>query len=169
MGQINFPNGSSGFARESTKLHKLFSSTGLQYSNDAPINYVETIAASSGGVSPSTITPYGVSYIAVAVGNPSTSPLLATMGAPIPGVSKTIVFTSTAAYANTLDISLSGAALVGTSGLNFIAFSSLAEQTQTVNLMGITTALWNVQSVDSTLGTFGLATGIRGTTAARTS
>lgn len=173
MGQINFPDGSSGFVKDSTTFHKLFTSTGLQYSNDVPLNYVETITCSSGGVSPSTITPYGISYITVATGDPSTSPRLVSIGNPIPGVEKTIIFASTAAYVNTLDVDLgadSGVGhITGSTTARFIAFSTLASEFQAVTLMGLTTALWGVKCVDSTVGGFGSAAGIRSLTAARTS
>ena len=137
------------------------------------VNTVETLTASSGGVSPSSMVNYGVSLIAVAAGDPSTSPLLAYLAPPLTGVEKTIIFATTVAYINTLDVDLGIGVgvghLTGTTSARFIAFSSLAAEYQTVNLIGLSTALWGVISVDSTVGGFGAAAGIRSLTAARTS
>jgi hypothetical protein len=172
---LNTQNGSTEF--------KIAGSTGLLYSQEKPVfmpastvfnpYYVETLTASSGGVTPSTATAYGVTLINCAAGDLSTSPRLITLAAPITGVEKTIVFGSTAAYINTLDVDLGGDAgvahITGSTTARFIAFSSLATEYQTVTLVGLSTALWGVKSVDSTVGGFGVATGIRSATAARTS
>lgn len=159
------------------------SATGLLYSEGVPIfmpstastNFdpyrLETISWSSGGLDVSTATPYGITFIDAnsAAGDPSTSPATLTLAAPLPGVKKTIIIDTTVAYINTIDVALSGATLIGTSGDNYIAFSSLGTATQSVSLIGITTALWGVESCNSTLLFFGAATGIRSATAARTS
>jgi hypothetical protein len=153
--------------------YKAYFKGGKVYNQSVPLSYVETLTCSSGGVSPSTATAYGVTRVNVAAGDPSTSPRLITLGVPIPGVEKTIIFASTAAYVNTLDVDLGAGAGVGhltdSTTARFIAFSSLATEWQTVKLVGLSTALWGVLAVDSTIGGFGVATGIRSLTAARTS
>lgn len=146
--------------------HKLFGTDGSFYLKHRP----ETLSWSSSGFDVSTMSPYGLTYISMGGTDPSTSPALAYLGAPKPGIEKTIVFGTTAAYINTVDVDLgSGVRVNGTSDGRFIAFSSLGEDYQSITLIGLTTALWGVKCVDSTLGGFGVATGIRATTAARTS
>jgi hypothetical protein len=119
------------------------------------------------------MTSYGISWVQIAAGDPSTSVRLATMGAPRTGVTKTIVFATTVAYINTLDIDVGAGVgvghITGSTTARYIAFSTLATEYQTVNLVGLSTALWGVMSVDSTVGGFGSAEGIRSLTAARTS
>jgi len=133
-------------------------------------DYFETIAWSSLGVTPSSMTAYGVTAITVASGNPSTSPFTITVGAPITGTMKTIIVDSTAAYINSIDLNLgTGVRIDGTSDNQFIAFSSLATAPQTLQMVGISTSQWKVVSVNSTVGMWGLATGIRGATVVRTS
>ena len=102
-------------------------------------------------------------------GDPSTSPALLYLPAPQVGVEKTIIVGSTAAYVNTIDVDLgSGVRVQGSSDGRFIAFSSLAGDYQSLTLLGLSTALWAVKAVNST-AVFGAATGIRATTAARSS
>jgi len=158
----------------STAAHTLVSTTDTQtLSGKTIVNAIETLTASSGGVTPSTMTAYGIARVNVAVGDPSTSPLLASLAAPIAGVEKTIIFATTVAYVNTLDVDLGigvGVAhLTNTTDARFIGFSTLATEWQAVTLIGLSTALWGVKSVDSTVGGFGTAAGIRSLTAARTS
>lgn len=150
---------------------KVVDSTGrLLQKGEVPMNYVETINWSSGGLSVSTAPAYGVTYISMTGTDPSSSPRTLTLGTPIAGVSKTIILDSTAAWANTIDIDLGPDAGVDGSTTNrFIAFSTLGEVQQAVNLVGITNALWGVASVASTVGNWGTPTGIRSLTAARTS
>lgn len=137
------------------------------------VNDIETLTASSGGVTPSTMVANGISRIQVATGDPSTSPLLVYLAAPITGVEKTIMFETTAAYINTLDIDLGATVgvghITGSTTARFIGFSTLATEFQAVTLIGLSTALWGVKTVDSTVGGFGSAAGIRSLTAARTS
>ena len=136
-------------------------------SND---KYVEVINWSSAGLSVSTGTAYGVTYISMTGTDPSTSPYVLSLAAPIVGVEKTIMLDSTAAYINTIDIDLgAGVGVDGTTSNRFIAFSTLATVQQTVVLVGITTGLWGVKSVETTSGGFGVAAGIRAVTAARAS
>ena len=130
----------------------------------------ETLTWSSSGMDVSTMSPYGITRIISTGGDPSTSPALIYLAAPVIGCEKTIIQETTAAYINTLDIDLGANVRVqGTSDGRFIAFSSLAEDHQSITLIGLTTAKWGVKCVDSTLGGFGVATGIRATTIARTS
>lgn len=164
----------NGGSSPSTTVHTLVSTTDVQtLSGKTIVNTVEILTASSGGLTPSSMIPYGVSWIQVSAGDLSTSPRLATLGAPITGVEKTIIFATTAAYINTLDVDLGIGVgvghITGTSDARYIGFSTLATEYQTVNLIGLTTALWGVKSVDSTVGGFGTAAGIRSLTAARTS
>lgn len=134
------------------------------------IQSLETLTASSGGVSPSTMVNYGISRITVATGDLSTSPRLAYLSAPAVGIEKTIVFETTAAYVNTLDVDLGAdVGIDGSTSNRFIAFSTLATIPQSITLLGMTTAMWAVKGVNSTVGTWGAATGIRSGTAARTS
>ena len=112
---------------------------------------------------------FGISRISMTGGDPSTSPATVSLAAPIAGVEKTIILETTAAYINTIDVNLS--TNVGISGTSnqFIAFSTLATDWQTITLFGVTTAMWAVRSVNSTVGAWNAATGIRAVNAARTS
>jgi hypothetical protein len=172
MARYTLANDAPLYTQKGSTEFKIADSTGLLYSNNAPINYYETIAFTSGGLSASTTPPYGVTRItngfATASEASSSLPTL-TMGAPMPGVRKTITVASTAAGVCKLDVALSGATIEASSGFNFIAFSTLATAMQSVTLMGVSTDSWAVEAVNSTLLLFGAATGIRGTTIARTS
>ena len=134
----------------------------------APVDY---ITYTSVGLSVSTAPAYGVTYVLPnsTGGDFSISPAVLSLGAPMPGVAKSVVFATTAAAVNTLDLYLGGGTIFGSSGYTYIAFSSLAEGTQVINLMGLTTALWAALSAVSTVGAFGNTAGIRGSTAPRTS
>ena len=150
---------------------KVVDSTGrLLQKGEVPMNYVETINWSSGGLSVSTSPAYGVTYISMTGTDPSSSPRTLTLGSPIAGVTKSIILDSTAAYINTIDIDLGAdVGIDGSTTNRYIAFSTLAEVQQSVNLIGITTALWGVVSVASTVGDWGTPTGIRSASAGRTS
>ena len=146
--------------------HKLFNTDGSFYLRHP----VETIVWSSGGLDVSTATPYGICNITVATGDPSTSPQTLTLAAPVIGCEKTIVLNTSAAYVNTIDIDLGANVRIGaTSDARFINFSTLAEDYQSITLIGLTTASWAVRGVNSTVGQFNAANGIRSSTAARTS
>ncbi len=171
-GDLMFAALYKGNSTASTDL--MITTTGGVYSNSAPINYAETLALSSGGFDVSTATPYGVTYIGANAtgGDFSTSPRLLTLGNPIAGVPKSILFASTAAAINTIDIDLGAAnTVVTTTGITarYIALSSLASAPQAVHMVGLSSVLWGVLSVESTLFNFGVASGIRGATAVRTS
>lgn len=144
------------------------------YSSDGGIltgipSYMESLAASTGFVlTPSSMTAYGVSVIAPSSAIPTSGVGRAYLAAPITGVEKTIILKSTAA-GWLMDIDLStNVSLQGTSG-SFIGFSSLGSKYQSVSLIGLSTSEWAVKAVNSTVGGFDAATGIRQLTAVRTS
>lgn len=160
--------------------HKIFGTHGEL------CQYVENVAVSSSmGMTPSTITGYGISYITT-TGVTPTSGVGIVYLAPPPnvGVEKTVILDSTAA-GGTFDICIStgtgaGAGLLGSSddsapGARYIHFSTLAVGTQSVTLVGLTTALWWVKccnivdpdSSDAPLG-WGNSGGIRASTAVNT-
>ena len=151
----------------STSL-RVITSTGKLYDNGVvPLNYVESITYTSVGLSNSSAKAYGVTFVD-GNGTFTTSPAILYLEDPIAGVQKTIVFDTTAAAANTLDVNLAPATVIGTSGDFYIAFSSLATMTQSITLIGLSSVLWGVCNVMSTIA-FGAADGIRSSTAARTS
>jgi hypothetical protein len=134
------------------------------------MNYFETINWSSGGLSVSTAPPYGVTFIDMTGTDPSSSPRKLELGNPIIGVTKTIILDTTAPYINTIDIDLGAdAGIDGSTTNRYIAFSTLGEVQQTINLVGLTAKLWGVVSVESTVGGWSVPTGIRSLTAQRTS
>jgi hypothetical protein len=170
MSKNVFAGNSTVFVKHNSTEFKVIGSTGDVWSNNAPIGYAETLSWSSGGLTPSTATAYGLTYISMTGTDPSSSPRTLTLAAPLTGIEKTIVLDSTAAYANTIDIDLGvGVRVDGSSDLRYVAFSTLATAPQSLKMVGVSTSAWEVLSVNSTLGNWGLATGIRGTTAARTS
>jgi hypothetical protein len=173
-GKVHFGNSTANTA---------IGSTGLLYSNGAPINYAETLYYSSAGLNVSTTPAYGLTYVQTnsTGGDFSVVPAVLTIAAPIPGVRKTIVLDSTIAAVNNLDLYLGASVDVlnssnksTDSGANYIAFSSIATMTQVVTLCGLTTALWCIESaisgssVGSSAG-FGEPAGIRAMTTCRTS
>jgi hypothetical protein len=131
--------------------------------------YTENISVSTGFVlTPSSMTAYGVSIIEPSSGIPTSGVGRAYLAAPITGVEKNIILKSTAA-GWLMDIDLStNVSLQGTSG-SFIGFSSLGSKYQAVSLIGMSTSEWAVKSVNSTVGGFDAANGIRQLTAVRTS
>lgn len=132
-------------------------------------SYFETVAWSSGGVSPSTITNHGVSFVNMTGTDPSTSVQTLTLARPAAGVRKTIVVDSTAAYINTISIDLTTDVTLTESTNTFILFSTLATVPQVLELIGVSTSQWAVLGVNSTVGVYSVATGIRSATAAHTS
>ena len=150
-------------------VRKVATSTGGMFSNGVQSNYVEQLGWSSGPIiAPSSMTAYGISYVKMTGTDPSTTPGTLTLAAPIPGVRKTIILGSTAAYINTLDIDLGTGVSLGDAN-QFIGFSTLGTGYQGLELVGISTTLWGVIGVNSTVGTFNAATGIRSLSASRTS
>ena len=178
-------NGANMYTQEGSTEFKIADSSGLLFSEEKPIfmpsstkvnpYYVETISLTSVGATPSTITAYGNTVINpnTTGGDFSSSPRVFTMAAPITGVKKSIIFNTTAAAINTVDIDLTaacGVQNVVSSTNRYIAFSSLANHPQVVNLVGVSTSVWQVLSVESTIGQFEQTTnGIRAQTAVRTS
>ena len=155
-GNIMFGTLYKGNSTASTDL--VISSSGLLYSQGVPTNYVETLVLSSVGFDISTATPYGITYItanSTAGGDFSTSVRLLTLGAPITGVEKTIIFDTTAAAINTLDVSVStdvGIMSASATTNLVLAFSSLATLPQVVTMVGLSTAIWGVMNIESTVG-----------------
>ena len=145
--------------------YKIFGPNGRAYLRDQH----EDISWSSSGLDISTASAYGHTLITMGGTDPSTSPALLTLAAPVTGCRKTITLASTAAYINSIDIDLgAGVRVQGTSDGRYINFSSLASSYQSITLRGVSTSKWIVESVNST-AYFGAATGIRASTAARTS
>jgi hypothetical protein len=143
----------------------VFSSDGAI--NSYMANYLENVSYTTAyALTPSTFTAYGVTVIGTS-GVATSAIGLGYLAAPIIGVEKTIILKSTRA-ANLLDISVSTNVLIdGTTG-SFIGFSSLGTAYQAITLIGLTTAMWGVKSVNSTVGGWNAATGIRQLTAVRT-
>lgn len=144
----------------------IFSTDGAKASY-MPEYFENILATSSNVLTPTTMTAYGVSCI-MTTGVATSGVGLAYLAAPIIGVEKTIMLGSTVA-GWILDVALStNVQLAGTTGA-FIGFSTLGTKYQSVTLIGLTTAMWGVKSVNSTVGGFDAATGIRQLTAVRTS
>lgn len=139
----------------------------LQFSSNGG-SMLETLSASTGFVlTPSTMVAYGISVIQPTSAIPSSGVGRAYLAAPIPGVEKTIILKSTAAgWIIDIDVT-TNVSIAGTTG-TFIGFSSLGTKYQTVNLIGLSTNEWAVKSVNSTVGGFDAANGIRQLTAVRT-
>lgn len=169
-GKNVFAQDSDVYVKANSTEFKVINSTGALLVNTAPLGYVETINWSSNGITPSTATNYGLTYIDMTGTDPSSSPRVLTLAAPIPGVEKTITLDSTAAYVNTVDIDLgAGVGCNGSTDHRYIYFSTLANIEQSVTLIGLTTALWTVKTANSTVGNFGTAGGVRVGTTPRTS
>lgn len=139
------------------------------YTSDGGFGAYETLYASTGFVmTPSTMVAYGISVIAPTSAIPSSGVGRVYLAAPKIGVEKTIILKSTAA-GWLIDIDLTtNVSLQGTSG-TFIGFSSLGTKYQSITLIGLSTSLWAVKGVNSTVGGFDAGTGIRQLTAVRTS
>jgi hypothetical protein len=149
----------------------VITSTGGVYSRGVPLNYIETLTGTTANVwTPSTIPAYGVSVIPYSAA--TTSPGTITVGVPIPGVTKTIVMKgSTAAWEPPSIYLGSGITVLGSTATTpeYLLFSTVANESQGITLVGISTAMWAVQCICSTVGTFGTANGIIGSSIARTS
>lgn len=158
--------------------HKLIGPGGQLYQP------VETITiSSSGACTPSTLTPYGIAYArttggGVAWTSNSSNGAAVFLPAPMIGVRKTIILETTAAGSH-FNICLStgssdakGGALLGSTtltstGAAWICFSSLTNGIQGITLVGLTTEIWAVESIFSTL-MFNNAAGIRYSTVPNT-
>ena len=127
----------------------------------------ENITLSSDGLDISTASCWGITDISRS-GN--TTNATVNLAPPYPGCEKTFVNRSTVASTDytviALDPSSAGIRLDGSSDDRFIKFSSLGSAYQSVTLIGLTTAIWTVKCVNSTVGGFNAAGGIRGATAA---
>lgn len=127
----------------------------------------EAITLSSGGLDISTASCWGITDI-LRTGN--TTDATVSLAAPVIGCEKTFVNRSTAATSDytviDVDPGVAGIRIDGSSDGRYVKFSSLGSQYQSVTLIGLTTAIWTVKTVNSTVGTFNVAAGIRLTTAA---
>lgn len=127
----------------------------------------ETIALTSDGASSTTLSKWGLTDITMA-GNTTNATL--GLGAPHLGCEKIIVLRSTVAstdfVAIDVDPSAAGIRIDGSSDGRYVRFSSLATSYQSVTLIGLSTAIWTVKCVNSTVGGFNAAGGIRTATAA---
>lgn len=143
--------------------HKIFGPDGSAYVRHP----VEAVTWSSDGLSPSTASCYGVSYITGTYGTNGGACAL-TIAKPVPGCSKTVVLCTTKTSTDLPYINLSTAAwLLGTSGVGnqFINFSSLASDVQSVTLIGLTTAAWGLVAVTGSTLMWQNAAGIRASSA----
>jgi hypothetical protein len=152
-GAVSFGALYKGNSTNSTDM--VCSASGLLYSLGVPTNYAETITLTSVGLSVSTAPPYGVTYINPnsTGGDFTTSVRLLTLGRPIPGVEKTIIFATTAAAINTLDVSVtSDCGIISSSASTnlILAFSSLATLPQAVTMIGVSTSVWAITGIEST-------------------
>lgn len=127
----------------------------------------EKITLSSDGLDVSTASKWGITDISRS-GN--TTNCTVTVGAPEAGCEKTFINRSTAASTDytvlDFDSSSLGIRIDGSSDGRYIKFSSLGTGYQSVTLLGLTSLIWTVKSVNSTVGGFNAAGGIRMTTAA---
>jgi hypothetical protein len=132
-------------------------------------NYIENLSASTGFVlSPSSMTAYGVSVIGPTSAIPTSGVGRAYLAPPITGVEKIIILKSTAAgWIIDIDVT-TNIGIAGTTG-TFIGFSSLGTKYQSITLIGLSTTMWGVTAVNSTVGGFDTTNGIRQLTAVRTS
>lgn len=139
--------------------YKIFSPGGASYLR-VP---VETHTWSSDGLDVSTASPYGISYIVGNAGTNGASCKL-TIAHPVVGCEKTVVLATTAASTDCVYIDLTTDAWVtGTSGVGnqFINFSSLATDVQSITLVGLTTALWGMKAITGSTLFWQNAAGIR--------
>jgi len=127
----------------------------------------EQVALTSDGLGTSTASRYGITDI-VPAGNSTNGTL--SLAAPVIGCEKTFIYRSTAASSNfvaiDIDPSSAGIRLGGSSDRDYIQFSSLGTAYQAITLIGLSTSLWAVKCIDSTVGGFNAAGGIRRTTTA---
>lgn len=122
---------------------------------------VEAHTWSSDGLSPSTASCYGVSYITGTYGTDGGACAL-TIAAPQPGCIKTVILNTTKTSTDTPYINLSTACyLLGAKDYNYINFSSYASDVQSVTLIGLTTAIWGLLSVAGSTLMWQNAAGIR--------
>jgi len=127
---------------------------------------VEAVAWTSDGLDPSTASCYGVSYITGTYGTNGGACALE-LAAPRPGVQKTIILDTTKTSTDLPYIDLTtacGLLSAGSSGYNYINFSSLASDVQSVTLVGITTAYWGLVAISGSTLFWQNAAGIRSST-----
>ena len=166
-------NGATLHTQEGSTEFQIAGSTGLLYSQGKPVYQsdstaynpftVESIA--TGSSENATLLAYGVSDI-TAVAGANSSALTVNLAAPITGVLKHIIVTSTADLAGNMNVVLTGATLrlpTSDAGFAWISMSTLGTR-QSLSLIGLSTAIWGLISAESSGGIFSAAAGIRATT-----
>jgi len=129
----------------------------------------ETVALTSDGLGTSTASRYGITDICPA-GNTTGGTI--SLAAPVLGCEKTFIYRSTVASTGPtqpsidVDPAAAGIRIDGSSDGRYIRFSSLGTSYQAITLLGLSTDVWTVKSVNSTVGGFNAAGGIRMTTIA---
>jgi hypothetical protein len=167
MGQINFPDGSTVYVRNSTALNKVFdptgkvfsaggfyaidssgaetqiaTSTGLTYSEGKAIRFGSCVTGAS---TSSNITNYGISSVNISTG---IGEKVYTLNPPDIGVSKTLY----AYTANTSDypVIYTGSTAItirdGTTALGTLLRVQLKNNYASVTMVGITTSAWLLTS-----------------------
>lgn len=125
---------------------------------------VQTIQRTSGGLSALNASKYGITFVSNNHVTSLTSGDLLFLAQPEVGLEKTIVYGSTAANVNPLVLEPGAARINGLAANGRIQFSTLGTEYQSVTLVGLSTSLWAVKACASTVGNFGVATGIRAIT-----
>lgn len=129
----------------------------------------EAVTLSSDGLATSTASRYGITDVKP-TGN-STGGVIS-LASPVVGCEKTFILRTTAAstgakyLAVDVDPAAAGIRIDGSSDGRYVRFSSLATAYQSVTLIGLSTDIWAVKGVNSTVGGFNAAGGIRMTTIA---
>lgn len=128
----------------------------------------ELVSLTSDGSDISTASKWGITDIQRTA---NSTKYTLNLASPEVGCEKTINFRSTVAttglYATIhVDPSTLGVRVNGTSDGRYITFSSLGTGFQSITLVGASTLLWLVKCVNSTVGGFNAAGGIRISTAA---
>lgn len=129
----------------------------------------EAVTLTSDGLGTTTASCYGITDVKPA-GNSTGGTI--SLAPPVLGCEKTFIFRSTAATTGPRQINIdvdpatAGIRVDGSSDGRYVRFSSLGTAYQSVTLMGLSTDLWTVKCVNSTVGGFNAAGGIRMATAA---
>lgn len=143
----------TGYVRETSgsTARELFGSTGLQYSNQVPVNYFED------GSTATALTYYGVSYLS----GSTTDQKVYTIDAPQKGVEKTLVLYSSYSTAAG-DVSPLGSSMKTIVGTESTAYYFIDNSTvlnsdlhyltfdrpyTCIELVGLSTSKWGIKSV----------------------
>jgi len=154
--------GSSNSTTYSGGKMKVIDPNGMSYLR----HKYEKITLSSDGADISTASKWGISDITRS-GN--TTDFTLSLAAPEAGCEKTIMNRTTAASTlyTSIDVDSSGLGIRvnESSDGRYVKFSSLGTRFQSITLIGLTSLLWGVKCINSTIGVWNAATGIRVTTA----